>query len=178
MGVKIKVRQNPVPSRPGIQGQVDKATQLRKAAEDAVQAFEHEANNLSSMREEFQQAYPDAVDALEAIKQQEDVVAQTIADAKSKVAAAKITIGDFLCKRAFSQPGYDDDRLTEILMSSPQRAELFELLVEAGVIKSVNTDRQAAAVFAAQNPKDSAPLQTAWEDKKELTPRVSVPKVG
>jgi hypothetical protein len=173
MTVKIKIRP---PAKPSLAVKVDKDAQLRQEAETAVLKFEQERESLLQMREEFQQTFPDAVDALEAIKQQEDVVNDAIAQAKIRIAQAKISVGDFLCKRAFSAPGYDDDALTEILRTNSDRTELFVALVDAGVIKKVVTDRQAAAIFAAQNPKDSKPLQPAWEDKKELTPKVTVPK--
>ena len=173
MAVKIKLR---APAKPGLAMKVDKDAQMRHEAEAAVAKFEEERDSLLQMREDFKQSFPDAADALEAIKQQEDVVNDAVAQAKTRIAQAKISVGDFLCKRAFSQPGYDDDRLTEILQTNSDRLELFSALVDAGVIKKVVTDRQAAAIFAAQNPKDSKPLQPAWEDKKELTPKVSVPK--
>ena len=173
MTVKIKIR--PL-VKPGLAMKVDKDTKLRQEAETAVQKFEEARQELMQLRMEFQQSFPDAADALEAIKQQEDVVNETIAQAKICIAHAKISVGDFLCKRAFSTPGYDDDRLTEILQTSSDRVELFSCLIDAGVIKKVVTDRQAAAIFAAQNPKDSKPLQPAWEEKKELTPKVTVPK--
>jgi len=173
MAIKLRLRP---PTKPSLAIKVDKNAQLRKAAEDAVAKFEEERDALLQMREEFRQSFPDATDALEAIKQQEDVVNDVIAQAKTRIAQAKISVGDFLCKRAFGKPGYDDDVLTEILRTSSDRAKLFSALIDAGVIKSVVTDRTAAALFAAQNPKDSKPLQPAWEEEKELTPKVTVPK--
>jgi predicted Zn-dependent protease len=150
---------------------------MREQAKAAVSQFEEEYRALRDMRNEFSTQFPDAAEALAEIKAQEDRVAEAINHAKNQVAQAKVTIGEFLCKRAFSQPGYDDSQLTDIILNHPERDTLFSLLAQAGVITGLKTDRAAAAVFAAQNPQDGAPLQPAWKDKEELTPRVTTPKV-
>lgn len=166
--VKMKVRQV-TPN--------NEETRLKDEAKQAVQQFETTYRELRDMRKQFSEEFPEAAEALAEIKSQEDRVAEALNHAKTKVAQAKVTIGEFLCKRAFSQPGYDDQQLADILFNHEQRTALFDALVESGVIVGLKTDRAQAAIFSAQNPEFGAPLQPAWKDKEELTPRVTAPKV-
>lgn len=146
-------------------------------AQEYVARFEDMRGQLMAMREQFEEEYPEAQLALEAIKVQEDTVLNAIADAKAKVAAAGESVGDFKCTRAWAQAGYDDKKLSEIILDMPSPGKMVEQLIQAGVIKEFKVDKANSAAFAAANPKVADPLNKAWVERRELTPRVSVPKL-
>jgi hypothetical protein len=149
----------------------------RLEAEVAVALYAEERRVLDSMRADFGEEYPDADEALNDIKQQEDSVHHTIATAKTKVGLAKLSVGDFTCTRSYSQAGYDDKKLTDTLNGMKSPGSLFEHLLNAGVIKEIKVDKAASAAFAAANPKLAKKLDDAWQSKTELTPRVTVPSI-
>jgi hypothetical protein len=154
-----------------------KNTKKLREAQEFVQRFEDERAELQAMKDQFEAEYPEAQLALEAIRVQEDTVSTAIDDAKAKVAAAGTTVGDFRCTRAWAQAGYDDKKLSEIILDMREPGKMIELLIKAGVITEFKVDKASSAAFAASNPKIAEPLNKAWLDRRELTPRVTVPKL-
>jgi len=159
-------------------GAVKKKLTVQEEAREFVDRFEAACAELSEMEGKFQEDYPEAALALESIKVQEDAVDKAMSDAKSKVAAAGETVGGFKCTPAFSQAGYDDKRLFEIVnaMSGVEQHKILQALLDASVLKGFKVDKPNSAAFAAVNPSLAEPLRSAWREKMPLTPRVSVPK--
>jgi hypothetical protein len=149
----------------------------KSAAEVFVEKYEEQRDQLGAMREDFETDFPEANLAMHAIKSQEDIVVHAISVAKAGVGMERKTIGDFICSRAFSSAGYDEKKFTEILLEMKDPGPLLARLMSAGVIKTFKVDKGASAAFSAANPKVAKPLNNAWKDKEELTPRVTVPKL-
>ena len=148
-----------------------------KEAEAAVTAYEDARDELIKMQEDFEAEHSEAFMMLESIKHQEDAVQDLIAKAKAKVAAVGESVGEFGCTQPYSQPGYDEKKLTDIFRKMKNPGPLLEALMVAGVIKEIKIDKSAGNAFAASNPKTASPLKKAWVERIALTPRVTVPKL-
>jgi len=144
-------------------------------ARNAVDDFEKERTLLADMLEDFEQQHSEAASALQTIKQQEDIVASRIADAKSLVAAAKKTIGEFICQIKHSKPKYDDAAFTELVGKNEDPDTVIEL-VKAGAVKKIVLGPSAVKWFA-QHPDAAENYVDAWRDKAEMTPAITVPKL-
>ena len=144
-------------------------------AKAAVELFEEELKNLETMKEDFQQSYPEAQQALEYIKHQEDLVMDKMAAAKILVAAVKKTIGDFKCQIKHKQAHYDDTLFTA-LAGDQEDGDTIVSLINGGHIKKITLDKSATTWFA-RNPAASERYLTAWQEKKEMTPAITVPKL-
>jgi uncharacterized membrane-anchored protein YhcB (DUF1043 family) len=151
-------------------------TSVKELAEQAVQTFEQERELLEQMQAEFEEKFSDAAEFLQTIKQQEDTVMNAIADAKSLVSQAGETVGDFICKRKHSKPRYNDDRFTKLVGQEADGETVVEL-VQGGHVKKIALADSATAWFAS-HPQAAEAYQEAWDEKKELTAAVTVPKLG
>ena len=150
-------------------------TSVTELAAEAVQAFENEREQLEQLHQEFEANFPDASQFLQTIKQQEDVVNNAISSAKSLVSQAGETVGDFVCKRKYSKPRYNDDRFTQLVGQSEDGGIVVEL-IQGGHVKKVTLADSATAWFAS-HPQSAEAYQSAWDEKKELTAAVTVPKL-
>ena len=148
----------------------------KELAEKAVQDFQEERALLDQMKVDFEEKFPDAYEFLQNIKKQEDVVNDSIASAKSLVAQVGETVGDFLCKRKFSKPRYSDEGFTKLVAELGDADTVLEL-AQGGHIKKIALADTATAWFAS-HPNAAQAYQPAWEEKQELTPAVTVPKLG
>jgi len=157
-------------------GPPKKATKLADA-QAAVAKFEEELEILQQMNRDWKNKYPKAHMELKTIKEQQDLVVALIGKAKPLVAAAKETIGDFKCTRKWSSPKYNDDEITKLISNAENAGEILDELFSEGVIKTVVLDSTLAVPWIAKRPEYSEFFKKAWEDKKEMTPSVSVPKL-
>ena len=146
-------------------------------AKEAVALFETELESLQRLRGSFEAEYPDAVQALQNIKLQEDAVVDSIARAKPLVAKAGVTVGDFKCQKKFSKAHYDPDIVTKIVSEADNAGEVFEMFVAAGLIKKLDIDKDSTVAYFAQNPELAEAFVDAWKDKTEMTPSITVPKL-
>jgi len=151
----------------------DKSAEVA-AAEVAVQLYDDEYARLQQMQDTFTQNFPDAVAALDELRQQEDVVMDTIQRAHPLVQAAKQDIGDFTCQRKWKSEHYDDGDFTK-LAAKLDPHELHQLL-KSGHIKKISLAKSAVGYFA-QHPTESEIVQSAWRKREEMTPAVTTPKI-
>lgn len=173
-GVK-KVQPRPEPVAPADQPVAE--TKEVRSARLAVQAFTEQYELMMQMRREWEQSFPDAKLALDDVLMQQDVVKDAIQKAKPLVAAAKMTIGDFIAQRKWEKPHYDEEKLTGILASLENGGEVFAVLLQNGLVKSVVLQKEAAIAWLAQNPEYGAAFEDAFCEEKETTTAVTVPKV-
>jgi hypothetical protein len=143
----------------------------------AVRVFEQLHSVVINMRQDWEQKYPDAYADQGAIKQQEDLVTEAIKAAKIAVAEARETIGDFKCQNKKSTAGYEETEFTKILNSLENAGEVIAELVRSGVIENVVLDKKVCTAYMARNPQMAEAFKPAWQDSKELTPAVTVPKI-
>ena len=149
----------------------------KTAALDAVHRYETLRHQVEDAKAAFAEQFPEAVAALQSIRTLEDELNEAISDAKPKVALAKETVGDFVCKRRYSAAHYDSKKVTEVLGSFANAGEVFEDLYRAGVVKTIDFDKDALTSCFARDPNYSSAFQSAWKEKTELTPAITVPKV-
>lgn len=147
------------------------------AALDAVQRYESLRHQVEAAKTSFAQQFPEAVSALQDIRRIEDELNEAISDAKPKVAMAKETVGEFICKRRFSTAHYDSKKVTEVIGSFDNAGEVFVDLYKSGVVKTIEFDKDALTSCFARDPGYSKAFKSAWKEKTELTPAVTVPKV-
>lgn len=152
------------------------------AAQEMVGKFEEEYRELQRMKEEFSKSFPEADMALQSIKEQEDLVNESIKEAHFAVQVAKESVGSFKCTRKFAAAGYNQDAFTEICSSLEDPSIIIDLITE-GVIKAIvpdNGTRKAAGkavTFLAQHPDLAELFLSAWQDEVEKTPAVTDPKI-
>jgi hypothetical protein len=149
---------------------------VKQEAERAVARFEESYGELTEMRQDFQQRFPEAHVAMQSILRQEDTVRENIKTAHSLVQAVKESIGPFSCVRKWSSAGYDDSVLTVILRQLENRADIMQGLLDNGIVDRVVLSDKATAFFA-QNPEYARLIQPAWRDKIEKTAAVTDPKI-
>lgn len=149
----------------------------KTAALEAVQKYETLRRMVEDAKASFSQTFPEAVSALENIRQLEDELNEAITEAKPKVALAKETVGEFVCKRRYSAAHYDGKKVTEIIGTFENAGEVYTDLYRSGVVKAIEFDRDALTACFARDPGYSKAFKLAWKEKSELTPAISVPKV-
>lgn len=164
----LKVPGKPVPPKA--------ASTPRDAAVRAVKMYEEARDTLQAMKADFASQFPDANAALQDILHQEDTVRDLIKIAHPLVQAAKETIGDFACQRKWAAAGYDEEKLTGLLKELDNGVEVIQELLAAGIIEKVVLSDLAVSYFA-QHPELAEAFKDAWQDKKEKTAAVSVPKL-
>lgn len=147
-----------------------------KAAEEAVANFDEGHQTLLQMQADFKEQHPEAVAFLDVIKQQQDEVEGLIEVAKLKVRTAKLTVGEFVCQRKWSQAGYDGKKMMTIITDLENIGEVVEDLIKEGVVEAIGLSKSALS-FIAGRPEYSELFQPAFEDKKEKTPAVTTPKI-
>lgn len=155
---------------------VPQKVSVKEEAQEAVSQFEQEYQTLLEMRQDFEQSFPEAHQAIQSILQQEDVVQEAIKTAHPLVQQAKETIGDFKCQRKYAQAGYDDKKFMKIIDALEEGGDLVKELLSAGVIKTISLDKKAVEWFA-QHPDAAQVTSDAWHDKYEKTPAVTCPKI-
>jgi len=148
-----------------------------RSARLAVQAFTEQYQLLLQMRQDWETNFPDAKEALDDVRRQEDAVQDAIKRAKPLVAAAKMTIGDFTAQRKWEKPHYDEAELTRILAELDNGGEVFAALLHQGLVAAVTLQKEAAVAWFAQNPEYEDVFRSAFREEKETTTAVSVPKV-
>lgn len=150
----------------------------KSKAEKAVKRYEDELRTLLCMRTSWDEKYPEASRELQELLLQQDKVQDCISAAHSAVAAAKETVGEFVCKRAFSSAGYDDQALVRVLarLEEADRASVVNAFLDQGVIKKIVLEK-ASVGMVAQDPDLGNKIKDAWRDRSELTPRVTTPKL-
>ena len=146
-------------------------------AREAVTYFEEQYRVLSQMKAEWTANFPKASQARDDIMQQEDIVQAAIQRAKPLVADVKMTIGDFIAQRKWSEGHYDDGELTRLISSSDDGNEILLQFLQEGIVKGVTLDKQRATSWFAQHPEHAARFEGAWKEKAEITTAVMVPKV-
>lgn len=151
----------------------DPAVALAKAA---VENYENQKRMLTEMKEDWEKNFPEANVAQQEILRQEDIVSEAISKAKPLVAAVKQTIGDFKATRKFDRAHYDETEILQILSTLEQRLEIFEEMLQSGIIESLSMNRDATIAWFAQRPAFSEPFSPAFKEEKEATCAVSVPK--
>lgn len=154
-----------------------KESAAKGAAQEAVQEYETQRRVLNEMREQWDDNFPEARLAKEDILRQEDFVEDTIKKAKPLVSAAKETVGEFIAKRKFSKPHYDTEAVTKLLGEFENGPEIFGAMLEAGIIKVVDLQREAAVAWFAQNPEMAEAFVDAFCEEAEMTTAVTVPKL-
>lgn len=145
-------------------------------AKEAVAAYQTERNTLNEMREQFESDYPDAHQFLQDIKRQEDLVVDAIESAKSLVSSSKQTVGDFIAKRKYSTPKYDDAAFTQLVGQAGDGETLISL-IQQGHVKKVVLDKGAVAWFV-QHPNLAEEYNDAFRPKAEMTTAVTTPKLS
>jgi len=161
----------------GPEGRPDIDPGLWNAARDAVAHYEELRSEYETLMADFTERFPEAAAELQNIQLVEDQVFEAIAEAKKRVAEAKVTIGEFHVQRKHSTPAYDPQAVIDICIEEEDRDMLFELFT-AGIVKKVNFDRDAAKLFIGQTDELSDRFQRAWRDREELSPSVFTPKFG
>jgi hypothetical protein len=175
-GVPRKATPRPAPAAQPAPQAAPESKEVR-AARRAVEAFTEQYQLLMQMRQDWEQNFPDAKLALDDVHHQEDAVQEAIKRAKPLVAAAKMTIGDFIAQRKWEKPHYDEEALTKILGELENGGEVFATLLQQGLVASVTLQKEAAVAWFAQHPEYEQVFKDAFRDEKEMTPAVTVPKV-
>lgn len=142
----------------------------------AVKRFDEEYETLQTMKKNWKKKFPKAHDALQQIKEQEDIVTAAMEKAKPLVAEAKETVGGFKCVRKWSSPHYDDKKVTDLIYEAENAADIIAEMFLEGVIKVLELD-ELATPWIAKRPEYSEFFKDAWVDRKEKTPAVSMPKI-
>ena len=172
---KAKAKPQGLPKKTIAAPKKGKATP-KDAAASAVRDFEQKLEALSNMREEWTNNFPDAAQAQEDIKVQEDTVGDAIAVAKPLVALCEETVGGFKCTIKHSTAKYDDSQVFKILQAHENLAELVAGMITDGVISGIALDRKIATALIAKTPEYAELFQDAWKERKKLTPAITVPK--
>jgi hypothetical protein len=146
-------------------------------AKAAVQYFEQQITILHHMQADWDQAFPDASEALNEVKRQEDIVADSIKKAKPLVAAAKMTIGDFYAQRKWEKAHYDEEVVTQIFNRLENAPQVFMEMLRSGVVKTVELAREPAMAWFAQNPAYAHIFEDAFRSDTEMPTAVTVPKI-
>lgn len=146
-------------------------------AQAAVQEFETQRRVLIEMKQDWDVNFPEAKLALDDIKRQEDVVVDSIKKAKPLVAKAKETVGDFKAQRKYSKPMYDPEEVTKLVRDLEEGLGIFEELLDAGVVRVIDLDKDAAVAWFAQRPQYAELFQPAFKEEQEMTTAVTVPKI-
>jgi hypothetical protein len=147
----------------------------KQEAAQAVEQYKEKVAEYNQMVDQFESKYVEAIQELDNIRKIEDKIDELVTIAKSKVATAKETVGDFKCQRAFSTPKYDP-MLTASVLVRDNHADLLIDMFKNGVVSSMSFDQDVARLWMDKHPESTELLKEAWQDKTELTPRVSVPK--
>jgi len=148
-----------------------------EAAQAAVQEFETQHRVLVEMRQDWNENFPEAKLALDDIKRQEDLVFDAINKAKPLVAKAKETVGDFKAQRKYSKPLYDPEEVTKLVRDLEEGLNIFSEMLDAGIIKVIDLDREPALAWFAQRPDYAKAFEPAFKEEQEMTTAVTVPKV-
>lgn len=157
-----------------------KNTALREA-EKMVEIYEEELATLEELKDNFALNFPDAVVALDEIKQQRDIVMDRISETHVAVQKAKTSVGPFICQRKFKAAGYDAEKFNHIC-SELEDGEMLLDLLRRGVFKTIpdNGTRKAAGaavVVVSKDPELSEIFNDAWKEESEMTPSVKDPKI-
>lgn len=153
-------------------------------AVEANEQFEAKRAELHSMRDSWEESYPEAKEALDEIKKAEDEVQEILKEAKPLMAASgEKEIGDFKIQYPMTTPTYDGKRLLKILMKlkdetpkgKSERLDLILDLFERGLITEVVIDSKVAGLV--KDRPNMKLLDPAWVTSEALTPRVTVPKI-
>jgi hypothetical protein len=147
------------------------------AAKAAVAAFEHQLNVLHKMRQDWEAQFPEANQALENVKKQEDIVNQSINTAKPLVAEAKMSIGKFIAQRKWKKAHYDEEEILQILLGLEEAPQVFEEMLRAGILKKLVLDRETSIAWSAQNPAYGQLIEGAFKQDQEQETAVTVPKI-
>jgi hypothetical protein len=146
-------------------------------AQTAVEEYEIQRRVLDEMREDWESNFPEASLARNSVLQQEDLVREAIAKAHALVAIAKKTVGDFVATPKWSKPHYDEAEVTRILSSLSNRLEVFEKMIDSGIVDAISLKKEAALAWFAQHPDLANSFQSAFKDREEKTCAVSTPKI-
>jgi len=165
-----------MPIRPKVKAIGPKPVGALSAAQQAVEVFEAEYEELVNMRAQFEEEFPDASAFLECIKRQEDLVNDKIQNAIPLIREAKQNVGDFKCQLKRSKPRYDDAEFMKLVAQLDEGGEILMNLIEGGYITKVALDPSAAAYFS-QHPAEATHFQSAWKEAQDLTPAVTPPKI-
>jgi len=147
------------------------------SAQRAVQEFETQHRMLVEMKQDWDNNFPEARLALEDIRRQEDMVQDAIKKAKPLVAKCKETVGDFKAQRKFSKPHYDPEEVTRLVTELENGLVIFEEMLDSGIVKVIDLDKDAALAWFAQRPDYSEAFNSAFKPEEEMTTAVTVPKV-
>jgi len=159
---------------------------LVQAAAEAVEQAQELIDETHAARAEWTEGFPEANKALKAVKRLEDTTQEAIMSAKPLVAAAKQTVGDFKCSRKFSTARYGTKAVLKCFLEAYKQgdeeeqmvlASAFMELIDRGMVVDLKIDKDVARILLAQNPDLTELLAPAWEDRKEMTPSISVPKI-
>jgi len=150
----------------------------KKEAQVTVARFIDEYQELTHMKKQFDVSFPEASAALKDIMQQEDLVRDLISAAHPLVQAAKETVGPFVCQRKWASAGYDSKVVTQLIkdMEETAAANILITLVKDGVIETLGFSKTATA-YIARNAEYNKQFEKAWQEKKEKTAAVTVPKL-
>jgi hypothetical protein len=152
------------------------------AVEEAVELI----NETFAARAGWQEDFPEASKALSAVKHLEDATEEAITRAKPLVAAAKQTVGPFKCSRKFSKAAYNSKAVLKCFLEAYQQGDEAEQgllasalmdIIDRGMISDIKIDKDVARILLAQSPDLTELLAPAWEDRRELSPSISVPKL-
>jgi polyhydroxyalkanoate synthesis regulator phasin len=143
----------------------------------AVRVFEQLRGEVFQMKDAWEKKYPDANLDMVSIKQQEDLVQESIKKAKIAVAEAKETIGEFKCQIKKTTAGYNEEELTKILNQLENAGDVIAELIRAGVIENVVINKDSCTRYMARNPQMAIVFKPAWQDSQEMTPAITVPKM-
>jgi len=149
-------------------------------ATKAVKEYEQMAEDLSSARGQFENQYPEAKAELERIDQFRSEVVEHVEKTKILVREAGQTIGPFEFTAKFSKPGYDSTKMVEVLTSltDEELGQTFRSIAKAGLVKSLEVDRDVMKVFFPHNQDLAALFEPAYDGGgKALTPAIKTPKV-
>lgn len=145
-------------------------------AKQAVKEFEVQRRMLDDMRRDWEDNYPEASLARRDVLEQEDRVENAVKIAKPLVAAAKEDVGDFKAKRKFSSPKYDAAEVARIVAQHEAGLTILKEMLDDGVVKVIDLDKDHAIAWFAQRPSFSEVFQSAFREKEEMTTAVTVPK--
>lgn len=146
-------------------------------AKAAVENFELQKRMLDEMREDWEKNYPEANQARQDIMHQEDLVVAAINKAKPLIAAIKQTIGDFKATRKFKKAHYDEKEVTQILSTLENRLDIFEEMLQSGIVEALGLNRDATIAWFAQRPGYAEAFHPAFKEEEEDTCAVSIPKL-
>ena len=164
----------PPPRRAGTPAQLSPEL---AAAKQAVEDFEKQYQLLQRMRLDWEAQFPEALEALNEVRQQEDIVENAIKRAKPLVATAHVTVGEFKAQRKWDAAHYDGEEITRILAQTPRADKIFLDMLTAGILEAVALNRDASLGWFAQHPDYATIFNKAFVEETETTTAVTVPKV-